>query len=171
MLYSRPYDSTNRQSAHFCTLRSVWSTHEAAYGRASHLTCALKQDLVIFVQCHQENDRRDVFEAVDPFPPLWTLTPNINHPVQSRSSDRFNTPQRMKHFAFFEASPEYDRADFKGVFDDSSGRNSNPENILLRGHIQRSCYSLQIIQVTKNWNHIGEQLQPQDPYVGLQCTH
>lgn len=50
-------------------------------GRGSHLISALIQDLVILVQRHQENDRSHVFKTVDPFPPLCTLTPYINHPV------------------------------------------------------------------------------------------
>jgi hypothetical protein len=51
------------------------------------LITLFEQDLVIFAQCHAENDRSHVLEAMNPLLSLTSLTPYIEHaaiPVSSR---------------------------------------------------------------------------------------
>lgn len=53
-----------------------------------HLIVTLHQDLVVLTQRHQEDDRRDILEAVDPLPPLWPLTSDIHHPARASHDEQ-----------------------------------------------------------------------------------
>lgn len=48
-----------------------------------YLVALLEQHLIIFAQCHAENNRCHILEAVDPFFAFAALTPNIKHAVKS----------------------------------------------------------------------------------------
>lgn len=55
-----------------------------------YIVLALEQDLVVLADCRQVNDGGDVLEAMDPFPPLWTLATYIHHPGDTSNKNRCN---------------------------------------------------------------------------------
>lgn len=47
---------------------------------STYLVVRLHQDLVVLTQGHKKHNGGDVFKAVNPLPPLRSLTPYIHHP-------------------------------------------------------------------------------------------
>lgn len=44
-----------------------------------YLIVRLEENLIVLRKCHQENDGSYVFKAMNPLPPLRTLTTNVDH--------------------------------------------------------------------------------------------
>lgn len=83
-----------KQSKHwfFVSLAAIWTPPPPRLAArlalisyaASYLGGGLGQNLIVLGQRHQEHDGGHVLEAVDPFPPLWTLAAHIHHPAAKR---------------------------------------------------------------------------------------
>jgi hypothetical protein len=59
----------------------------------TYLVTFFEQHLIILAQCNTKDDRGDIFEAVDPFLSLTSLTTNIKHAVGLSSASHVDTAQ------------------------------------------------------------------------------
>lgn len=57
--------------------------------------------------------------------------------------------------AMFKVVPEYDALQVKRVLDDARGGHSDPQHVLLRGHVRRVSNAIQWIQVTEKCTKIS----------------
>ena len=90
MLCSLPFGSEKKsRSLSFGGLNlewQRWSKNPSTYhgtkinrNRHSHLVIRLEEDLIVFWQSHQKDDRRYILEAVDPLSALRSLASHVDH--------------------------------------------------------------------------------------------
>lgn len=128
----------------------------------TNLVIRFNQDLVVFAQCHQKHDGGDVFEAVDPLASLWPLAAHVHHSDPEESDRLLSASDGMRKQTVWakrclrrtDEIPEYDALQVKRVLDDPCGGHSDPEHILLRGHIWQDSNPIQWVQVAGKYGEI-----------------
>lgn len=98
--------------------------------------------MIVLAQCHTEYDRRDVFEAMDPFFPFAALTAHIEHAVASISIIR---PEQWGWGGILYA----ELAHRKPALIDTGGLRSRTKNIIHIWDVIRGSDPLGFIEETR----------------------
>lgn len=114
--------------------------------------------MVVFAQRHQEHDGGDIFKAVDPLASLRPLATHVHHSGTEKSNRLLSTNDGINHAdstrddrqqTKCSGVPKYDALQVKRVLDDACGGHSDPQHILLRGHVRQVSNPIQRIQVAE----------------------
>lgn len=71
--------STSDSSIRFLKESQIRGVINDAIGRLTYLILLFKQNLVVFTYRNTEDDGRNGFKTMDPFPSLRSLTPDVEH--------------------------------------------------------------------------------------------